>query len=143
MSLLAMTLKDGTRISATAIHVQATYAHLYEGLPGPESNDRYLTDFPQRVERIFHGPSPVYVIESDRRKTDETYMGREVEHLPPYWCAAEFYEGSFGAGPVTLAMATCLVVVWFQYKPFPIPSVRAKQQLESLNWNKHAEPFEL
>ena len=133
MALLDVTLDDGTKIWAAAIHAEATYAHVYEGLPGPESNTRYLAHFPQRIERIFHGPVPVHVIEPDRRKTGEKFMSWDVEYLPPVWCAAEFYAGG---------MDTCLAVVWFQHEQAPIPSDSARRQLAAVNWTEHAEPFD-
>jgi len=133
MKIVEVILDDGTEIWASAIHGQATYAHVYEGLPTTESNKGYLAHFPQRIERIFHGPFPVHVVEPDRRKTGEKFMGREVEYLPPVWFAAEFYKG---------AMDTCLAVVWFQHDPYPIPSDSVRRQLASVNWAEHAEPFE-
>ena len=135
MSLLDLTLLSGERIWANSLHCESTYAHVWAGLPDHDSNDRYLTHFRGRLERIFHGPFPVHVVEPVRHvpdPDDRTELGTVVESLPKYWFAAECYEGG---------MRTCLAVVWFQDEPFPIPSDQARAQLEALDWAKYAEEF--
>ena len=133
MSLLDLTLLSGERIWATSLHCEATYAHAYIGLPDHESNNRYLAHFRARVERIFHGPFPVHVVEPERHvpdPADRTEEGGVVEELPKYWFAAECYEGG---------MRNCLALVWFQDEPFPIPSDRARAQLEAIDWATYAK----
>jgi hypothetical protein len=58
--------------------------------------------------------------------------GEVEENLPAYWFAAEFYDGG---------MARCLVVVWFQHQPAPIPTEEARAKLEAVDWANHAEEF--
>ena len=134
MSLLELKLRSGERIWATSLHCAGTYAHVYEGLPHHESNDRYLSHFRERVHRIFHGPFPVHVVEPPRRSDPEerSAFGEMAEYLPNYWFAAECYKGG---------MESCLVLVWFQDEPFPIPSETARAALEAIEWDKYAEEF--
>jgi len=135
MALLDLTLLSGETIWATSLHCEETYAHVYEGQPYHESNDRYLAHFRERVKRILNGPYPVHVVEPIRHvpdPNDRTPFGTVPEYLPKYWFAAACYEGG---------MATCLAVVWFQSEPFPIPSVDARAALEAIDWAKHAEEF--
>ena len=136
MAILELTLADGRRIRAAAIHVASTYSHVYEGLPSRKSNDGYLAAFPERVKRIFNGPFPVFVVEPERRveAAGVRVATREpAEYLPSQWCAAEFYDD---------AMSRCLVVVWFQHEAFPMPAATIRPNLEAVEWEKHAREFD-
>ena len=134
MSLFDLVLSSGERIWAASLHCQETYIHVYEGLPSHDSNDGYLSHFRERVTRIFHGPFPVHVVEPIRLPDPlrRPAIGGPAEFLPKYWFAAECYEGG---------MNTCLAIVWFQEKPFPIPSEDARAELEAIDWTKYAEEF--
>jgi hypothetical protein len=134
MALLDLTLLSGERIWAASLHCEETYAHVYEGLPDHESNDGYLAHFRERVERIFHGPYPVHVVEPIRHVPEPnpySAFGMVPEYLPKYWFAAECYDNGMN----------CLALVWFQAEPFPIPSEQARAALEAIDWAKHAEEF--
>jgi hypothetical protein len=134
VSLFEVTLSDGRNIWANTLHVAATYAHMYEGTPDWQTNLSYLNKFPARIERIFHGPWPVHVIDPEQwidASAPLTINRLPVQYLPPVWCAAEF----MGPG------LTCLVVVWFQETGAPVPDPAALEALRALDWTRHARDF--
>ena len=133
MPLLELEVAKGRRVWVDAIHSERTYTHVYEGLPTASSNDRYLAGFPERIERIFHGPFPCFVIPPERdTSTHVTPSGEPAEKLPACWIAALCY----GDG-----MGTCLTLIWFQDELVPPFSDRVREQLATVDWDAHSQEF--
>lgn len=143
MSILKLTLEAGREIWADSFHMQWTYAGLLLGYPHRTLNDRLLTRLPESATRIFCN-LPVHVIEPSRRISPDTPYGPDspygpAEYLPPYWVAADFTSLA-----IDDAMdASGLILVWFQEKPFPIPSETALSQLRAVNWEVLSRDFEV
>ncbi len=129
-----MTLKDGTEIWASAIHIQDTFTCVQEGVSTARSNSIYLGHFRTRVERIFNGSFPVYIVQPKRTPDPKRkdIRGEPAEDLPDHWCAAEFYDRF---------MRSCLVVVWFQESLLPLSSEEARPKIEAIEWELRAEEF--
>lgn len=139
LPLITLELSTGRMIRASSLCIEETYAGVLEGYPSSITNDSLLANLPIRATKTILGPSSVHIIEPQRKAEVIPGFYRPAEFLQPYWVAAYFRSSHMNRGN----HASDLILIWFQDKPFPIPSEDALAKLREVNWEQLARDFEI
>jgi hypothetical protein len=124
-SICSVTFSDDWVVRLRALHAQATYAGHLEGPLTSWKNDGVIGRMLEKADMLFsNGATPVHLVPPIRTvgRTVDGYepAGEPVprESLPPVWCIGDF---EADVVPGADGCASCLIVVWFQEAPPPVP----------------------
>lgn len=119
-------------INLDSIHINRTYAGCLEGTPSPEESIAYAKE---RVNHRMFWDGPVLVLAPEIKVVGMGRHGEERRKLPQ-WCHTAWLTSWT---PVKEGDGSHLVVIWFAEEP----SCDVAPIIEKIDWEKHAEDWEI